>query len=175
MMHLIQIIQVNRVINMCRNILIMILLCLFLLINNSVAEQVLVTNVQQYEIKDEKIEFQEVEKYLKQREERLAELSAMKEPESKLRRAEIMFFSSGAMVYFSSLIFVKLFAEFTTGPSSSMPDTYWYFIGFNAIGIAAYVTIKDGIEYADYLVKEKNKQTNLGERNYKLNLWARRF
>jgi len=86
---------------------------------------------------------EELEKYL-EKQKMIQKLKPVKpEPESAARRAEIIFFSSIPLIYSSSYLLVKLFMELTTGESSEFPDSYWYYIGINTVGIATYLTIKD--------------------------------
>lgn len=117
----------------------------------------------------------EVEEYLKKRREEKAAFEKKARAESPLRRFEVMFFSSGAMTYWSSLIFVKLFAQIATGHSSVMNNTYWYYIGFNALGIATYVAVKDYYDRRDEAVFNQNKYGNLNQKNYTINLLYARF
>jgi len=63
--------------------------------------------------------------------------------ENKYRRFEIIFFSSGAVIYFTSYLLARLFAEINLGHSSELPDSYWYFIIVNSIGMATYISIHD--------------------------------
>lgn len=117
----------------------------------------------------------EVEEYLKRRKEEKAAVEKKARSESPLRRFEVMFFSSGAMTYWSSLIFVKLFAQIATGHSSVMNNTYWYYIGFNAVGIATYVSIKDYCERKETAVSFGNKHGNLNQKDYTIDLLYARF
>lgn len=155
--------------------LILILLFIFIFRNFINASQVIITNAKPFEIKGGQENSQEVEKYLKEHNDEMEKIKNQEEPESKLRRAEVMFFSSGAIVYFSSFLFAKLYAGISKGFTSTLPNPYWAYIGANSIGIATYVTIKDSIEYSKYLEEEKAKDEKLKQTSYKIDLLNKRF
>lgn len=155
--------------------IILILISLFIFTNIIHAKEIIVTNAKPYEIKGEQENLQEVEKYLKEHNDELEKIKNQEEPESRLRRAEVMFFSSGAIAYFSTYLFAELFATINKGTATTLPNTYWAYIGFNAIGIGTYVTIKDSIEYAKYLEDEKAKNEKLNQTSYRLDLLNKRF
>ena len=134
-----------------------IYLLLFLLIENLIySETNFVTNIEQYKIDESLKGTKEVEKYLKEREEKIREDILKREKESPLRRFEVIFFSSGAMVYITTLFMLKIYQEFTTGESSNLPDVQWYYIGLNSIGLATYISIKDYYENKNKFIEECN-------------------
>lgn len=140
-----------------------------------IAKQETVTNVEQYQIKENQENLKEVEEYLKQREEEMNKIKERERAESPARRFEVMFFSSGAMVYWSSYFFVRIFAQIAKGTSSEMNNTYWYYIGFNAIGVATYVAIKDYYDRKAKFDLEQNNSGNFNQRDYRLTFLAVRF
>ncbi len=134
------------------------------------AENSSLTNKVEYKVKSEVFpEESKVKEYLKKREKR-EEKENKENEESSVRRFEIMFFSSGTIVYLSSMLFLKLFAEITTGYSSELPDEYWYYIGVNSVGIGLYIAIKD---YKENRIEKRVE--NLKEKNYKLSLLNIKF
>ncbi len=139
------------------------------------AKQETITNVEQYQIKENQENLKEVEEYLKQREEEMNKIKERERAESPARRFEVMFFSSGAMVYWSSYLFVRIFAQIAKGTSSEMNNTYWYYIGFNAVGVATYVAIKDYYDRKAKLDIEQNNSGNFNPRDYRLTFLAVRF
>ena len=157
-----------------KQIVITILLVLFC-VHAGFSEQEVKTNVEKYKIKEDARDIEEVAAYLKERQKMLESLNDQKEPESSVRRFEVMFFSSGAMAYFSTYLFVKLFAQFTTGHSSELPSSYWYFIITNSVGMATYISIKDYYEVKEIRNIEDNKQSHIGKNNYKMSLYNQRF
>ncbi|MDD5066193.1 MAG: hypothetical protein PHF84_04030 [bacterium] len=154
--------------------LLIILTCLFFT-DLGLAKQQARTNVIQYQIKEEQDKSREVAEYLKKREEELNQQNSRFKQESSLRRFEVMFFSSGAMVYWSSLVFVKLFAEIATGYSSELNNTYWYYIGFNALGIATYISIKDYYDIKAEAVTREHGPGNAGSGGYQFRFLSMRF
>lgn len=137
------------------------------------AEESSVTNIEQYRIKDKGENIEEVREYLLKRQKELEEKQNQKEPESSLRRFEVMFFTSGAMVYFSTLIFTKLFAEIYRGRSSELPNTYWTFIVANSVGIGTYIAIKDYYDIAHF--QEEKKYGKENQNHYRFSLLRKRF
>ncbi len=130
-----------------------------------------VTNKTEYTVKSTvKENKSKVEEFLKQREKKMKKLSK-ENKESSLRRFEIIFLSSGTVIYLSSRLFLKLFAEFTTGTSSELPDEYWYYIAVNSVGVGLYIAVKD--YYA--IENSEKKVENLNKKNYKLSLLKVRF
>ena len=143
---------------------VLILLGIFIITSYLLAETNSVTNVEKYKVPEKGKQLKEVEKYLKEREERLKKLAETREPESPIRRFEIEFFSSAPMIYLSTMFLLKLYQEITTQESSVLPDVQWYFIGFNSIGIAMYIAIKD---YYDNK-RSRNRLEIKTQNNYKL-------
>ncbi len=136
------------------------------------------TNVLQYQIKDKSENLKEVEEYLKKRQEVLEQLKKKKEPESSLRRFEIQFFSSGAMVYFSTYIFVKLFCEIYSSDSSELSVSHWCFIITNSVGIGTYIAIKDYYDVKKIRMKEMEEEKNYGnidQNYYRFSFLKKRF
>lgn len=133
------------------------------------------TNVLQYQIKDKSENLKEVEEYLKKRQEVLEQLKKKKEPESSLRRFEIQFFSSGAMVYFSTYIFVKLFSEIYSSASSELSAANWYFIIVNSIGIGTYIAIKDYYDVKKIKMEEEKNYGNIDQSYYRFSFLSKRF
>lgn len=150
---------------------VLIFVGIFIITSYLWAETNSVTNIERYKVPEKGKQLKEVEKYLKEREERLKKLAERREPESPIRRFEIEFFSSAPMIYLSTMFLLKLYQEITTQESSVLPDVQWYFIGFNSIGIATYIAIKD---YYDNK-KSKNRVEIKTENNYKLTFLKIRF
>ncbi len=139
------------------------------------AQQTAVTNVEKFKIEDESQNIKEVEEYLRNRQLILEKINNKKEPESSLRRFEVMFFTSGAMVYFSTFIFVKLFAKFSRGTSSELPYTYWYYIISNSAGIAAYIAIKDYYDVKKFRLEEEKRHGSIEQNTYRVSFLSQRF
>ncbi len=158
-----------------KKILIMIICILFTAANIIFAEKSTITNVEQYKIKDTGKDVEEVAAYLKQRQAELEKLKNMKPPESSLRRLEIIFFSSGAIVYWSTYLFARLFAEYHLEHSSELPDSYWYFIITNSVGMATYITVKDYYHAKEIRGIEGNKYGKTYKNNYKVSLLKAKF
>ncbi len=131
-----------------------------------------VTNKEIFAVKDKKegIKNKKVEQYLKKRE-LLLEKENEKNMESPIRRFEIIFFSSGTIAYLSSMLFLKLFAEFTIGYSSELPDEYWYYIVLNSTGVGLYIAFKDYYDNKNYYKKVEKQNKN----DYKLSLIKIKF
>ncbi|MBU1078256.1 MAG: hypothetical protein KKH98_13240 [Spirochaetes bacterium] len=134
-----------------------------------------VTNVQQYQIKGEGEDLDDVRKYLEERQAALEKIKNKKEPESSLRRFEVQFLTSGAMVYFSTYIFVKLFAEIYWGASSELPDTHWYFVITNSVGIGTYIAIKDYYDVKRMRAEDPDKFGREEEKLYRFSFLNKRF
>ncbi len=143
----------------------------FILVNLLNADTNSITNIERYKVPDKGKQIKEVEKYLKEREERLKELAQKRKPESPVRRFEVEFFSSAPMLYLSTMFILKIYQEIITGESSELPDVQWYFIGFNSIGIATYIAIKD---YYDNKKIQNKVEVRKGN-NYKLSFLRIRF
>ncbi len=155
--------------------LIIIIVCILLSVCLVSARQNVVTNVEQYQIKDTGEDVEEVAKYLKERQAELEKQKKMREPESSFRRFEVVFLSAGAIVYWSSYLFVRLYAEFQIERSTELPDSYWYFIITNSVGMATYIAVKDYYDVKRIQEIDRNKYGKKKNNYYKLSLLKARF
>jgi len=130
-----------------------------------------VTNVEIYKVPEKGKELKSVAKYLKERKEKQIKEKNKKKQESPVRRFEIEFFSSTAILYLSTFSILKLYQMLLAGSSSSLPDVQWYYIGFNSIGIATYIAVKDYYDNREYY----NNKVEKGNNNYKFSFLKVRF
>ena len=139
------------------------------------AGQTVKTNVEQYKIKDESKNIKEVTEYLKKRQEKIEKAKKKIKPESSLRRFEVQFLSSGAMVYLSTWLFSRLFSMATTRNFSELPDTYWIFIITNSVGMATYIAVKDYYDVQRIQESREDRYSNRNQNFYRLSLLSSRF
>ena len=141
----------------------------------SFAEKTVVTNKEQYEIKDKSASIKEVAEYLKERESKLKEAKSKKEPESALRRFEVQFFSAGAMSYLTTWLATRLFALATISSGSDLPDIYWMFVVTNSVGMATYIATKDYYDVKRIKSKEIDRMGYKEQNYYKISLINQQF
>lgn len=152
-----------------------VFIIILLIVHTSFAEQSSITNVEQYEIKDDSEKIKEVAEYLKKRQEEMERLKKKRKPEDSLRRFEILFFSSGTVAYLGSYFIAKIFATFNLGQSSELPYTYWYFIITNSVGVATYISIKDYYDVKRIRSQEQDTYNSIKQHSYKLGLLRIKF
>ncbi len=130
-----------------------------------------VTNVEIYKVPDKGKELKSVAEYLNRRGKKQIEEKNRQKSESPARRFEIEFFSSTAILYLSTFSILKIYQMLLTESSSELPDVQWYYIGFNSIGIATYIAVKDYYDNRDYY----NNKVEKGNNNYKFSFLKIRF